>query len=120
PMEERAVDGDPFDAECRRKHLPPGVLLPHAIRDLHVYVLEGHLVEPILVEQVNQWPYLHSRRVHGHDEDGYAGVLRAVRTGASRQPAILARVGPAGKKLAAVNHVVVALAHSPRLKRGQV
>ena len=56
----------------------------------------------------------------GHAQDRDALVLGGVGIGAHRQPHVVRHVGAAGEDLGPVHHVLVTVAHGPRLQRGQV
>src|SRR2546427_9003639 len=102
PMHERAINGDAFGPKGGGEDAPAPVLGAYPLADGNAYVLEDRLVEPVLVQQVDQRPHLHAGGVHRHDKDGDTGMLGVVAGGPRRQPAVLARLGAAGEDLAAI------------------
>ena len=61
-----------------------------------------------------------SRQLRIHDQDRDALVLVRTRVGAAGEPDVIGAVRTAGEDLGSVHHEEVALAHGPRLERGEV
>jgi hypothetical protein len=60
-----------------------------------------------------------TRSIDRHDEDRETLVLGGIGVGPGGQPHVVGVLDRAGEDLLAVDHVLVAVAHGPRLERGQ-
>ena len=91
----------------------PSFSVPTRFVDRHPHVVEEHLVEVgvLGVDDLGQRPHRDARRVHRHQHDRDALVLRRVGIGAAEQEAEVGVVGARGPHLLAVDHPLVAVAH---------
>ena len=104
----------------RHRH-PPAVVLPaQQVPRGHAHVLEEHLVEVVAVGDVRHRLHRHPRRVHVQDEGADAAMLLRLLVRPRQHDHLVRQVRVRGPDLLPLDHVVVAVAHRPRLQRGEV
>ncbi len=101
-------------------HLPAVVDLAEHLRLVHAHVVEEDLVELRVAGDLLERLHRHAGRLHVEQEVRDALVLRRVGIGAREQHHPVGDVRERRPHLLAVDHVVVAVLHRPRLQRGQV